>query len=44
MTVPFNEAIAMLIEGRQLHEQQRVQEPAIDYAALEAVAATEVRP
>ena len=44
VTVPFNEAIAMLIEGRQLHQQQRVQEPEIDYAALEAVAATEVRP
>ena len=42
--VPFNEAIAMLIEGRQLHEQRRAQEPGPDYAALEAAAATEPRP
>ena len=34
----------MLIEGRQLHEQRRVHEPGLDYAALEAAAATEPRP
>ena len=39
--VPFNEAIALLIEGRQLHEQRRVHEPDIDYAALEAAAERE---
>ena len=42
--VPFNQAIAMLIEGRQLHEQRRVHEPDLDYAALEAAAAREARP
>ena len=42
--VPFNEAIALLIEGRQLHEQRRVHEPDIDYAALEAAAEKEPRP
>jgi 2-dehydropantoate 2-reductase len=42
--VPFNEAVALLIEGRQLHEQRRVHEPDLDYAALEAAAALEPRP
>jgi 2-dehydropantoate 2-reductase len=41
--VPYNDAIAMLIAGRQLHEHRRAHEPRLDYAALEA-AATEPRP
>jgi 2-dehydropantoate 2-reductase len=44
VAVPFNEAIALLIEGRQLHEQQRSQGANIDYAALEAAATLEPRP
>ena len=42
--LPFNEAIALLVEGRELHEQRRVREPDIDYAALETAAAQEPRP
>lgn len=42
--VPYNEAIAMLILGRELHERRRAHEPDLDYAALEAAAATGARP
>ena len=36
--VPFNQAIAWLVEGRELHERRRREQPDIDYAALEAQA------
>ena len=42
--VPFNQAIAWLVEGRDLHERRRVEQPDIDYAALEAKAREEPRP
>jgi 2-dehydropantoate 2-reductase len=41
VSVPFNEALTLLIKGRELHEQRRVHEPDIDYAALEAAAAAQ---
>ncbi len=37
--VPFNEALTMLIKGRELHEQQRVSGVVPDWAALEREAA-----
>lgn len=42
--VPFNQAIAWLVEGRDLHERRRREQPDIDYAALEAKAKEEPRP
>lgn len=42
--VPFNQAIAWLVEGRELHERRRVGQPDLDYAALEAQARKEPRP
>jgi 2-dehydropantoate 2-reductase len=42
--VPFNEALTLLVKGRELHERRRVGEPGIDYAALEAAAREEARP
>lgn len=42
--VPFNQAIAWLVEGRELHERRRREQPDTDYAALEAQAREEPRP
>jgi 2-dehydropantoate 2-reductase len=41
---PYHQAIAWLIEGRELHERRRVEEPARDYGALEAAARKESLP
>lgn len=38
LSVPFHEALTLLIKGRELFERRRVHEPGIDYAALEAAA------
>ena len=40
LEAPFNEALALLIKGLERHRRQVVHEPPIDYAALEAQAAT----
>ncbi|MGD9508856.1 MAG: ketopantoate reductase family protein, partial [Geminicoccaceae bacterium] len=42
--VPFNQAIAWLVEGRELHQRRLAEEPDIDYALLEAQAREEPRP
>jgi 2-dehydropantoate 2-reductase len=42
--VPFNQTIAWLIEGRELHQRRLVEQPDIDYALLEAQAREEPRP
>jgi 2-dehydropantoate 2-reductase len=44
VSVPFNQAITWLIEGRELHARQLAEQPDIDYAALEADAKKELRP
>ena len=42
--VPFNEALTMLIKGREKSQRQLLHEPPIDYAALERDAASTPRP
>lgn len=42
--VPYNQAIAWLVEGRELHQRRLFEQPDIDYALLEAQAREEPRP
>ena len=42
--VPYHQAIAWLVECRELHERRRVEQPELDYATLEAEARKEPRP
>ena len=42
--VPFNEALTMLIKGREKSQRQLLHEPPIDYAAMEQDAASTTAP
>ena len=36
VATPYNEALVALLKGRELHQQRRIHEPDLDYAAWEA--------